>query len=79
MAIPSRIIAIDGLEATVESFGAMRRVSLMLLDEPVGLGDLVLVQAGGFASRKVDPEEGEAALEYLAQVLELAGGAGEPE
>ena len=49
MAIPSRIVALNGLLATVEAFGERRDVSLMLLAEPPVLGDYLLIQAGGFA------------------------------
>lgn len=74
MAIPSRVIAIDGEMATVECFGITRSVSLMLMTEEVALGDLLIIQAGGFAVDKVDPQVGEEALGYLATILQ----AGDP-
>ena len=72
MAIPSRVIAIDGEMATVECFGVSRSVSLMLMAEEVALGDLLIIQAGGFAVNKVDPEVGEEALSYLATILQAS-------
>lgn len=69
MAIPSRVVTLDGDSATVECFGQTRRVSLMLMTEPVALGDLLIVQAGGFAVRKVDHETGAESLALLATVL----------
>lgn len=72
MAIPSRVTAIDGDMATVECFGVSRTVSLMLMAEEVALGDLLIIQAGGFAVEKVDPKDGEEALRYLATVLQAA-------
>lgn len=69
MAIPSRVVTLDGESATVECFGVSRNVSLMLMTEPVAVGDLVVVQAGGFAVEKVDPEAGAEALRYLATIL----------
>lgn len=72
MAIPSRVTAIDGDMATVECFGQSRTVSLMLMAEEVALGDLLIIQAGGFAVEKVDPETGAEALRYLATILEAS-------
>jgi hydrogenase expression/formation protein HypC len=69
MAIPSRIVALDGEMATVECFGERRDVSLMLLAEPPGLGDYVLVQAGGFAYERVEPSAAQQTLELLGSVL----------
>ncbi|MCR6631628.1 MAG: HypC/HybG/HupF family hydrogenase formation chaperone [Magnetospirillum sp.] len=70
MAVPSRIVAIDGAVATVEAFGARRQTSLMLMTEDVAVGDYVLLGAGGsFAAEKVPEEAALDALAYLTQVL----------
>lgn len=69
MAIPSRILLIDGDSATVECFGVERVVSLMLMPEPVAIGDYVLIQSGAFAVETVEAEAALAALDYLRQVL----------
>ncbi len=55
LAIPSRIISINNLFATVDVFGARKEVSLMLMPEEITIGDYVLVHAG-FAIQKVDKE-----------------------
>jgi len=55
LAIPSRIISIDNLFATIDVFGARKEVSLMLMPEEPRVGDYVLVHAG-FAIQKVDKE-----------------------
>jgi len=71
MSIPSRIIAIDGDVATVEAFGVTRVCNLMLLAEPVLIGDYVVLGAGGnFAADTVPAESALATLAYLAEVLE---------
>ncbi|WP_254434704.1 HypC/HybG/HupF family hydrogenase formation chaperone [Magnetospirillum sp. UT-4] len=71
MAVPSRIVAIDGAVATVEAFGQTRQCSLMLLGEEAAVGDYVILGAGGtFAAEKVPEEAALAALDYLAEVLE---------
>lgn len=72
MAIPSRIVALQGEMATVEAFGKLRDVSLMLMHEAVGIGDYLLVQAGGFACERV---EHNAALETLQLLSEVIGSA----
>lgn len=70
MAVPSRIVSIDGDMATVEAFGITRTCSLMLLDEPVAVGDyLVLGVGGSFASERIAAADAEASLAYLAEVL----------
>ena len=69
MAIPSRIVALNGLLATVEAFGERRDVSLMLLPEEPVLGDYLLIQAGGFAYQKVEPDAAQESLRLFAEVL----------
>lgn len=70
MAVPSRILSIENGMAVVEAFGATRQCSLMLLDEPVAVGDYVILGAGGtFAAEIVPQDTALATLDYLAQVL----------
>lgn len=70
MAVPSRVVAIDGQVATVEAFGRTRHTSLLMLDEQVAVGDYLLLGAGGnFAAEKVPEETALAAIAYLSQVL----------
>jgi len=76
MAIPSRVV---GLEpegfATVECFGAERVVSLMLMEEPVALGDYLIIQSGSYAMEKVEPEAALESLAYMETILAEGGGA----
>lgn len=70
MAVPSRIVAIDGFMATVEAFGAERQTSLMLLDRDAAVGDYVILGAGGNFAAEIVPEDlALEALAYLSQVL----------
>ena len=70
MAVPSRIVAIDGDCATVEAFGLTRTCSLMLLAEPVSVGDYLILGAGGsFAAERVPEETARVALDFLSRVL----------
>lgn len=69
-AIPSQIVALDGLNATVECFGVRRPASLLLLAEPVQVGDWVALQAGCFAVEKIDDRLRDEALALITEVLE---------
>lgn len=68
LAIPSKIVEINNLFATVDVYGARKTISLILLPEPVSIGDYVLVHAG-FAIQKIDEE---AALDSLNLLKEIA-------
>ncbi|PJA82155.1 MAG: HypC/HybG/HupF family hydrogenase formation chaperone, partial [Nitrospirae bacterium CG_4_9_14_3_um_filter_44_28] len=69
LAVPSKIINIQDLNATVEVYGARRDVSLLLMPEDTKIGDFVLVHAG-FAIQKVDEEAAGEALKYIKQILD---------
>jgi hydrogenase expression/formation protein HypC len=69
LAVPSKIVALDGLMAEVESFGERRIVNLMLLEDEVMIGDYLLIQAGGFASEKVEKEKAEEALRLMQELV----------
>jgi hydrogenase expression/formation protein HypC len=73
MAIPSRVLAIDGEVATIDSAGTQRAVSLALMEPgSVAVGDWLLVQFGRFAVERLDEAD---ALAALALLDELAGSA----
>ena len=67
LAIPMRLIEIDGAAGVAEVDGVTRQVRLDLLPEVV-LGDYILIHAG-LAIARVDPEY---ALETLALLRSLA-------
>jgi hydrogenase expression/formation protein HypC len=69
LSIPSKVIEIDGgNNALVDTLGTKRRVSLDLVNEPVAIGDFVLIHVG-YAMGKIDEKE---ALESLAVFREIA-------
>ena len=68
LAVPSRVLAVDGLMATVEAEGEQRNVNLMLLDDEVALGDYLLIQAGGFAFERVDAQRAEETLRLMQEI-----------
>ena len=71
LAIPMQLKHIDGLQARCEAKGVERDVSLLMLqDEPLALGDFVLVHVG-YALQRVSAEEARSTWELLDEVLEF--------
>jgi len=70
LAIPSRVVEIDETSKTavVETFGVKRKVSTMLLNEPLKVGDYVLIHVG-FAMEKIDPKEAQKTLELFKELF----------
>lgn len=69
LAIPMRVLSIEGPRAVVEQGGARRTIATGLLDE-VKEGDYVLVHAG-YAIAHVDEEEARRTLELVEQLAGL--------
>ena len=69
LAVPSEIVGINDLMATIDVSGARRDISLMLLPEEVCVGDYVIVHAG-FAIQKIDREAGQEALRLIRELVE---------
>ena len=69
LAIPMKIVEIDGFSARCEAKGVHRDVSLFMLQgEPVAVGDFVMVHVG-YAIQKVTPQEASSTWELFDQVL----------
>lgn len=68
LAVPSKIIEIDGSMATVDVMGLRKQISLMLLPEEPKIGDYVLVHAG-FAINKMEPQEAQEALKIFEKIF----------
>lgn len=66
VAIPMKLIEINGTDGVVEEAGVKRQVGLALLENPQ-LGQYVLVHAG-YAIETLDPEEAEETLRLLRQI-----------
>jgi hydrogenase expression/formation protein HypC len=69
LAIPSKIIRINDMMATIDVMGARREISLMLLPEEVHVGEYVLVHAG-FAIQTVQEDVAQESLNLLKEVVE---------
>ncbi len=68
LAVPSKIIRINDLMATIDVMGARREISLMILPEEVKTGDYVLVHAG-FAIQKVQEDVALDSLNLLNKIV----------
>jgi hydrogenase expression/formation protein HypC len=68
LAIPMRLVEIDGVSAVAEVDGVSRQVRLDLLPEAV-LGDYVLIHAG-LAIARVDAEQAEETLALLRNLAD---------
>lgn len=74
LAIPAKIVEIDngmGICNVGES-DTQIKVSLMLLEGQVDIGDFIIVHAG-FGLRKMDPKEAEETLTILRDMLKAQG------
>ncbi|HET7754608.1 MAG TPA: HypC/HybG/HupF family hydrogenase formation chaperone [Anaeromyxobacteraceae bacterium] len=72
LGVPGKVLAISGLEATVDFFGVRKTLRLDIVDEPVAVGDYVLNHVG-YAIRRIPPDEVQDTLALFEQVLQDAG------
>ncbi len=66
LAIPVKIVKINGTLAEVEMEGVGRQADIRLVDN-VAVGDYVLIHAG-FAIEKIDEKEAKETLKLLKQI-----------
>lgn len=71
LAIPAKIVEINGLMATVDVGGVRKEISLALVDD-VTVDDYVIVHVG-YALNRLDPEEAEATLKLFQQIASESG------
>jgi len=67
LAIPARVIAINGQVATVDMLGNQTQADISVLQE-VKVGDYIIVHAG-FGIQKYEKEEAEANLKLIQEVI----------
>ena len=70
LAVPAKVISIDGVIAQADMMGNMTAADISLL-EKVSVGDYIMVHAG-FAIQKYDEEEAKATLDLLKEMFEKA-------
>ncbi|MDE7216465.1 MAG: HypC/HybG/HupF family hydrogenase formation chaperone [Helicobacter sp.] len=70
LAIPSKVVAIDKETntATLETLGVTRTASLDLMQEPVSVGEFVLLHVG-FVMSKIDTESAELSLSAYQEMI----------
>ena len=71
LAVPVRVLQIDGLKASVELGGLVRQASIMLVPD-THVGDYVLLHAG-FAIQTLDEKEAEETIRLFADIAKGAG------
>jgi hydrogenase expression/formation protein HypC len=72
LGVPGKVLAIDGMNATVDFFGVRKELRLDIVDEPVSVGDYVLNHVG-FAIRRIPPEEVQETLALFDRILDVSG------
>ena len=70
LAVPARIVKLDGDEAVVDAMGNRFNTKMTLVPE-AKMGDIVLVQAG-FAIAQVEEEEAKETWPLIAELDEYA-------
>jgi len=72
LAVPAKVLSVEGNIATVDLAGTRARARLDALAEEVRVGDWLLIHTG-FAIRRLDPEDAQETLrlfEELASAIE---------
>ena len=67
LGVPGKIVEIRGDSSIVDFWGVRREVALQVVDEPVVVGDYVLVHVG-FAIRRIPEDELESTLRFFAEL-----------
>ncbi len=71
LAVPARVIEIEGRKARADVLGNVRKADLTLIPD-VEVGDYVLIHAG-FAIQKLEPEDAEETLGLFREMGEALG------
>jgi len=66
LAVPARVVELNGDNAIVDLDGIRKETSTLLLDE-VAVGDYVLIHVG-YALERIDPLEAEKTLALFAEL-----------
>jgi hydrogenase expression/formation protein HypC len=71
LGVPGKVVAVDGLVATVDFWGVRKQVRLEVVDEPVRPGDYILNHVG-YAIRRIPDGEIDATLALYEELLRRA-------
>lgn len=68
LGVPMQVLEIHDDMVVAEIDGVQREASLMMLGDPVAVGDYVIVHAG-FAISRIDPAEAEETLRIMREIF----------
>ncbi|HET6980616.1 MAG TPA: HypC/HybG/HupF family hydrogenase formation chaperone [Myxococcaceae bacterium] len=68
LGVPGKVVAVEGMVATVDFWGLRKQVRLDVVDAPVSPGDYVLNHVG-FAIRRIPAGEAEETLALYSELL----------
>jgi hydrogenase expression/formation protein HypC len=71
LGVPGKVVAIEGMNATVDFFGVRKELRLDIVDEPVSVGDYVLNHVG-FAIRRIPAEQVQETLSLYQSLMREA-------
>jgi hydrogenase expression/formation protein HypC len=71
LGVPGKVVAVEGLIATVDFWGVRKQVRLEVVDEPVQPGDYILNHVG-YAIRRIPDGEIDATLALYEELLRRA-------
>jgi hydrogenase expression/formation protein HypC len=71
LGVPGKVVAVDGMVATVDFWGVRKQVRLEVVDEPVQPGDYILNHVG-YAIRRIPDGEIDATLALYEELLHRA-------
>lgn len=69
LGVPMQVISVGEDSAIAEIDGVRREASLLMLSEPVAVGEYVLVHAG-FAIARIDADEAEETLRLMREAFD---------
>jgi len=69
LGVPMQVLEINDDMVVAEIDGVQREASLMMLGEPVAVGDYVIVHAG-FAISRIDPAEAGETLRIMREIFQ---------
>ena len=68
LAVPAKVLSVEGNIATVDLAGTQARARLDALAEEVEVGDYLLIHTG-FAIRRLDPEDAQETLKLFDELF----------
>jgi len=71
LGVPGKVVAVDGLMATVDFWGVRKQIRLEVVDEAVQPGDYILNHVG-YAIRRIPESEVGATLALYEELLQRA-------